>query len=43
MKNMRDDLFYLIYRRISNKHPTWSPKRMRATTIWCLKRRHKTK
>ena len=34
----KNKVFYIIYRNVSNKHPSWSNKRVRATTVWCLKK-----
>lgn len=42
-KAYRDKVFGIIYHNVSKKHPDWSPKKIRATTMWCLRRAHKTK
>lgn len=42
-REYRNKVFYIVYHNISNKHPDWSPKRIKCCTIYAirLKRRGK--
>ena len=42
-KRDRDKVFCIIYNNVSKKHPDWSPARINAATIWCLKKSMKPK
>jgi hypothetical protein len=35
----KQHLFYLVYSRTKNKHPEWSDSRVRATSIWVVKKK----
>jgi len=34
----KQKVFYIIYDRTKTKHPEWSNRRVRATTLWILKK-----
>ena len=42
-REYRNKVFGIIYHNIFNKHPDWSQAKIRATTVWCLKRSMKPK
>lgn len=38
-RTYRNKVFGIIYFNIKKKHPDWSQRRIRATTVWCLRKK----